>query len=542
MNKWYQPFGLMLVAAMVSNLSGCASTSEWMANHSWKKSSDEKLAAADGKSKSSKSKSGKDADDKKSSKTSVASKSSGKKALDTEHEKFAAAQNPKKKSAKVKEASTDKKDELELAAKPNTNSKSTKSKASAATAKVDNDEDLYTFMEQLEKSSVKGKAEAKKSQDREELELANDDAAPAKKGQDVVQVKKEQVKKDVAKIDEPDDIADWAEPAVGTAAKKTAEVVKSDEFANDDFEKPIVTAESEHRKATNSKPVQTEELASKAAASDDGWSDEPAQTHRSVITPASRTTSDSDSNAPGLTLVALCPEAGSELERVLEKTDPNDSESLKQGLHRIGQMEQAGLPATPFLKRMLKHDDPFVRVHAALAMARLHQTSPEAVSVVTASLKSRDASLRSFGAAVLGEMGTQADEVLNSLAASLNDRDCQVRIRAAEVLIRQDDYAVQAQQTLLKCLKEKDDNIRWLTAYSLAELAPQTPDAVQALMKAAHDPVLKVQVGAVYALGEIGPYAKTVCPELKRLQKSTDDDELKNAIAYSVEQIEHQAE
>jgi HEAT repeat protein len=239
----------------------------------------------------------------------------------------------------------------------------------------------------------------------------------------------------------------------------------------------------------------------------------------------------------GRGLQDLCPHARGELREILANLSLEDPESLKQGLHRIGQMKNDGAAATPLLRKLLKHDDPFIRVDSALAMARLNLTSDESVAVVTESLKSRNASLRSFGTGVLGEMGPRQNEVLALLAESLKDRDGLIRLRAAEVLIRYDEYSRPALQTLLACLKDKDENVRWLTTYSFAELAPESPEAVQALLNATRDPVVKVRVGAVFAIGEIGPYAKRASDDLRRLLESAKDDDLKSAINHTLSQI-----
>ncbi|WP_010585850.1 HEAT repeat domain-containing protein [Schlesneria paludicola] len=566
MNKWYHPFGLLLLAAMLGDLSGCAQTRDWLAKTSSKKRTEEEIAAAEKKlnektprkkssvevadSKPSKSKDSASKDSKESAvakdskskdkdkdiKTASATKSKSK-AIDAEHEKFTAAETAKKKKPATEtrvESGSNEKDEIALAGstKP---AKPAKPKASASTA----DDDLYSFVDKMEKpTATKPVKKVAKPEVDEEVDAVAETKPSSRKN--VVQVKKE-----VAKIEENDDIADWLDTETQPESKSVKSAIVSepteDESPLSESDKPVARkekprkAEAAHSwdddlaeaKATNTRTEDESSL----------FEEKPVSEKKLAVTRVSEKKSGAHHESQqGLT--ATCPQADGELRDVLGGMDLADSESLKQGLHRIGQLGGDGRAAEPLLRQMLKHEDAFVRVHAALAMARLNLTTGESAAVVTASLKSRDASLRSFSVAVLDEMGPQANEVLGSLAASMNDRDGQIRLRAAEVLIRHDDWSLQALQCLLSCLSERDENVRWLATYSFAELAPQSPEAVQALMKATGDPVSKVRVGAVYALGEIGPYAKRSGAELHRLMDSTKDEELKSAIAYSLQQIE----
>ena len=565
MNKWYHPFGLLLLAAMLGDLSGCTQI-QALAKKSSKKQTEQEIAAAEKKlndktpkkksssevadSKSSKSKDSKGlkdsklANDSKSKekdvKTASATKSKAK-AIDAEHEKFTAAETAKKKKPTTEARVGKESDEVAVAGSAKPTKPAAKPKAAAAEA----DDSLYSFVEKMESTTTPPAKKVAKPVDDADFEAVAETKASARKN--VVQVKKE-----VAKIEENDDIADWTDTAVQPNSKSVKSAIASDP-TEDEIESPF--AESEKAVAHAGKPGKSEpshawdeDLAeaksneSKHESESDLFEEKPAVEKKVAVTRVSEKKvaekkSGSHRDAPqGLS--AMCPQAEGELRDVLSGMNATDAESLKQGLHRIGQLGAEGRAADPLLRKMLKHEDAFVRVHAALAMARLNLTTGESVAVVTASLKARDASLRSFSVAVLDEMGPQASEVLESLAVSLNDRDGQIRLRSAEVLIRHDEWSLQALQCLLSCLTEKDENVRWLATYSFAELAPQSPEAVQALMKATGDPASKVRVGAVYALGEIGPYAKRSVGELQRLMNSTKDEELKSAISYSLQQIE----
>ena len=509
MKKWYRPLGMLLLATMIGELCGCAQTTGWLARKPTKKRSEEKLVDVPRKSrdKQGKGKSSKELANSKShdSKVASASHKPKSKAVDGEHAKYASASDRVKKSKSATDPFAED-DSLGLAA----NSKSIKSKAKQV--ERNSDDELDGFLSKIESPTRATRGLAGASSNGDEFDPLNENFDRVKKG--VVQVKKE-IGKGVDEFAE--DVSDWADHQSSAETKPVAtakSVAHSDSNSFDeDFASPS--------KGTNKDAEK--KVASKDESADYSFDSLKKIGLKKVVERGLHT---------------LCPDAEGELTTLLKDLDPNNPDSLKQGLHHISQMGSKGVAAAPFLQKMLKHDDSFVRTHAALAMSRLKLTSPESIKVVTDSLKSRDASLRSFGTAVLGEMGSQSKHVLANLSDNLNDRDGQVRLHAAEVLIRHDGYEEPALQSLLSCLKDKDDNLRWLAAYSLAELAPDAPEAVQALSKAAHDPVSKVRVGAVYALGEIGPSAKQSSGDLKKLLESSSDEELKSAITYSLQQME----
>ena len=557
MNKWYRPFGWLFLASFMANAGGCTSTSGWLAKNPFKKSSDEQVASKDKDKKSkdkktagkSKTGSGKSDLDDSSPEALIAKKNSKSKTIDAEHEKFASTDKKKKAATTVADKksadkkSTDKKGISEAVAKNDVKAASTAPKTKSKDVSPKSEDDLYSYVEKKDRETAEAVSKQKLAAGKTTVAVAADvdpfeeDLAPADKS--VVQVKKE-----VAKSEVDEDMADWAVSSTTSkanakkAAKPDEKAPKKDDIAENfekELESPFIAAKSKETPKSQ-RDHADEEVAIKpaAAAADNDWDEEPAE--HSVKSASKAVIA---GNAPAKGAASLCPGAEGELRELLSGIEPSDPESLKQGIYRIGQLGPRGSAAGPFLNKMLKHEDPFVRAQAALATIRLNISTPETNVVVTTSLKSRDASLRSFCRGVLEEMSPEnKSEVLSSLAQSLNDRDGQSRIRAAEVLIRDEDWCNQAHLALIKCLQDKDENIRWLTAYSLAELAPETPEAVQALIKAAHDPVPRVQVGAVYALGEIGPEAKRATAELKKVAEESSDDELKAAIKYAIEQIE----
>ena len=110
--------------------------------------------------------------------------------------------------------------------------------------------------------------------------------------------------------------------------------------------------------------------------------------------------------------MSLCPDAEGELREQILFLDTSDIEVLKRSVHRIGRMGTDAEAAAPALKQLLKHKDGFVRTHAALALVRMQQSSPEAVQTVVDGLKSSDPGLRSFAAASLSAVADAAHPVI----------------------------------------------------------------------------------------------------------------------------------
>jgi len=535
MNKWYRSFSLMLVAAMASELCGCAQTGAWLAKRTSKTGVSDKLVdakKADSKNADSKKKSSdrdsanlaaNDLAEDKPDNSKVA-KVDSKGSLNTaaaDQAKHVAAKASAKtgKSTKLIDAVDEGIDTFASTPAAATKAKSAVNKSIEAVKKgVEEKEDaLDAFLAKIETPLASGKGSAKGavSEKGATSKPAANDFDFLSEGVDQLNEKVVQVKKEVSTRVKglEEEVADWA-------AEDLAENLK--------------TVSPASASKTSSSTDEAASSATKLTAAGDLAQDAspavPDFSLQGLKKTALKKVTDSG-------LLALCPQAEGELLSVLKGMDSTSPDSLKRGLSQIGQLGAKGAAAAPLLQSFLKHEDTFVRTHAALAMARLKLTTNQSVHVVTDALKSPDANLRSFGTAVLSEMGPQSNQVLTSLSESLNDKDGQVRLRAAEALIHHDGFAYPALQCLLTSLTDKKENTRWLATYSLAELAPESQEAVQGLMKATQDPAAKVRVGAVYALGEIGPFAKSATKDLQKLHAATTDAELKTAIEATLPKI-----
>ena len=479
MKKWYQSCGWILVAALALELSGCANGSGYLSRFTGRKD-DQKLVDVDGKTKSKKGSS----------------------------------------TAKKSDSLRDKASDSQLA-------KSTK-------PKVQSRDDAGQAIASKERAKPAKRMAARESMDPFESPELKDLGSKVKKSES-----------DFAELADKgaDSVAKATTKAAHSAADRNARVQEVGHKVEDNLadlgDVPEWAAANE---ADISKDLKKGRDMAKAAAVETGatlkgdFDDIRADVRKKLKEPAPAA---SDDRPASTDLASLCPDAQGELREMVSGLKESDTEGLKRGVHRIGRMGPDAKAAAPALIHLLKHKDGFVRTHAALALARMQASPPEAVQTVVDGLKSKsDPGLRSFAAAVLAEMGPQAGDALSTLADSLKDQDGYVRLHAAEVLIRYDRWAYPALETLLGCLSDKDGDLRWLATYSLAELAPESQETVDALIKATRDPVAKVKVGAVFALGEIGPFAKSASGELQKLADSTTNQDLQSAVLFARQQID----
>lgn len=483
MKKWYQRCTWMLVAGLALQLSGCARSSAFLSRITGRQKDDHKLVDVDGKAKTKKTDS---------------SKNSSKKS-DPLREKASDSQLAKKSSTKAKVESRDTVSREVASAKPETKP------AKKATLGDSND----PFASE-EFQALTAAAEPTRKSKKDSGAWMDDAKANETRSLDQESTRVQEVAHKVE--DNLADLPEWATEPQSPLSQEFTSPRKNIEKAQ--------TASNEFLTEANS-DVGHKTLSSRESS--------PKRDSKTVTAEAAPASSD---------LVAKCPDAQGELRELIGGLDTNDVDGLKRGVHRIGRMGPAAAAAAPAMIGLLKHNDGFVRTHAALALARMQASHPEAVKTVVDGLKSTDPGLRSFSAAVLAEMGPQAAEALSTLAESLKDQDGYVRLHAAEVLIRYDRWSYQALETLLNGLTDKDENIRWLATYSLAELAPESQETVDALIAATRDPVMKVKVGAVYALGEIGPFAKSATDSLRKLADTSTNQELHSVILNSLQQIE----
>jgi hypothetical protein len=499
MQKWYAPGRYLLVAALAFQLTGCAATSRTIGKWTGRDQAEEKLADVDTKASKSKSTDARVPETASKSKKSTDKSAVAKSDADKSETKVADAGKSKT------SGSTDKK------------TPATKSTAKPETEVAAND---------VPKARVKWDEEPKAPAAPPKRALPRDPfLEEALAAADAAQTPEREAANSAAPF-----------PEATTGVAKVNRAAAAPEPSSNPFEDVTLAGATaglpEWALDDTPKAPPQQSMISQIAAS----KLQPGQLKPGVPTTAPRASG--PVTPPSKKYAALCPNAQGEVRDLVRELDSGDAETIKRTIHRLGRMQSHAVAAAPALRALTHHNDSFIRVHAALALVRMQQVTPEVTETLIYGLRSPDPGVRSFAAAVLAEMGPNAADAIPALSGALHDEDGYVRLHVAEVLIRHAEWSYPALQTLLECLKHKDENIRWLTTYSLAELAPQSPEAVYALTAALHDPTPKVQIGAAYALGEIGPVAGSANSDLQRC-KLSENAELKSAAEYALQQIQN---
>jgi CubicO group peptidase (beta-lactamase class C family) len=137
------------------------------------------------------------------------------------------------------------------------------------------------------------------------------------------------------------------------------------------------------------------------------------------------------------------------------------------------------------LMAALRHDDPYRRGAAAVALGRIGEP---AVPALTRALGSDSTELRWSAAIALGRMGTLAAPALPELTALLADASADVRHVAAVTIGGLGAAAGAAAPALTRCLGDRDEAVRRAATRALAQVAPADrerqlrPEALVALL------------------------------------------------------------
>ena len=228
-------------------------------------------------------------------------------------------------------------------------------------------------------------------------------------------------------------------------------------------------------------------------------------------------------------LSALCPDASGDVLPLVEALDTADTNKLKRSLHRLGRMKEQAQAALPAIRVLAAHDDPYVRVHSALAMWKIERTADDVVPILDAALSDENTGVRSFAAAILSQLGTEGRPAIPSLKQALQDEDGQVRLHAAEALAHFSDARAMATDTLIECLSDENSHVRWLAIYALADLSPRDEQVVPELAHSLQDSEARIRAAAAFALGEIGPSAHRAVVLLERVRRDADEEVRSNA-------------
>ena len=160
--------------------------------------------------------------------------------------------------------------------------------------------------------------------------------------------------------------------------------------------------------------------------------------------------------------VAICPDAQGKTRELLTQLDADNPAAMKRVIHQIGRLGSNGTAASPALRQLATNEDPYIRIHSALALWRIDHDAATATPILIDALEQQDPGIRSFAAAAVGEIGPQSEEAIPSLEKALKDENGYVRLHVAEALGRFDNWQDKSTEVLISCRKDSAANVRWL--------------------------------------------------------------------------------
>ena len=124
-------------------------------------------------------------------------------------------------------------------------------------------------------------------------------------------------------------------------------------------------------------------------------------------------------------IVERKPEHVTARESLIEMLD--DEEMCPHAMTGLWSVGKHGTKAIPKLEELIKKDNPYLRVRAAVTLWMVHPESKIAPAVVREMLKHKDPEVRGSAAALVGRVGASAEPILDLLRAMLHDEDGSVQ-------------------------------------------------------------------------------------------------------------------
>jgi HEAT repeat protein len=202
----------------------------------------------------------------------------------------------------------------------------------------------------------------------------------------------------------------------------------------------------------------------------------------------------------------------------MKNANSHEPHSALSSFQHLG---SAGKPASAAIRELLKSDRQATRQAAALALAYIGDSSPEAAAILSASLGGRVDGTETQIIYALGKMGAASKAAVPALCLWLGPavRLPHNRLSVVSTLGQIGPDAAPAVPLLLPLLRGNDQQLRLATARALAKIdKKRLPEVVAALIDdLGVDPPGYFNSTAARALGEIGPDANDAVPALLSL-------------------------
>ncbi len=210
-----------------------------------------------------------------------------------------------------------------------------------------------------------------------------------------------------------------------------------------------------------------------------------------------------------LALVTPGAEAGKRpVAELISELKKGDAEKLK-AIEEIEALGDKAADAVPALVELLSAKSEDVRLHTAMAMAKIGEP---AVEPLTKALSASDSSVRFYAAWGLAFVGPRAKHATPALVKAMSDPAADVRRKAAYALGRVDPDPELVVAALVNALGDADADVRQTAGAALPKMSKV---AVPALVKVLATEKVEMRNQAIRVLGEMGSAAAPAIPELK---------------------------
>ncbi len=174
----------------------------------------------------------------------------------------------------------------------------------------------------------------------------------------------------------------------------------------------------------------------------------------------------------------------------------------QQRQQAVESLVNIGKPAVSSLIQALEHQQPQVRVHAAIALSQMGEHAAPALPALSKALRDEDQTVRKEAAKAFSSIGKRA--MVPYLLVNLRHQNPSVRYNAVHALTRLGKYSQSAVPTLINTLeKDKETWVRLTAATALGGIGVNAVDSLPTLVRSMEEKDVSVRHNAAYALGAI---------------------------------------
>jgi uncharacterized protein (TIGR03067 family) len=202
-------------------------------------------------------------------------------------------------------------------------------------------------------------------------------------------------------------------------------------------------------------------------------------------------------------------------------------------LQRVG-LEGKDAPA---LALTLKHEDPQVRIFAAILLGKIGPGGRDAIPALIASLQDPALNVKHAAFEALQKIGLDAKDTVTALLPTLKQDDARARAFAAAQLGNLGQGAGHSAPSLTIALSDRDEEVRLAAVIALGKIGAHNEDTIKALIAALReDRIASVRVAAAIVLGKTESPAKEAIQALTAALHDR-DAEVQSTAALSLEKF-----